>query len=207
MSLEIESLVVGEMGTNCHLVWDTEDEAGLVIDPGAEGDFISQKIIELGFKPLGIILTHGHFDHCLGLLEVKLNFKVPIYLNKADLSLYKNAGSSAKRWLGVDSGPLPQVDEDLKDGQKINFGSQTFTVMGTPGHTPGSVSLTNNISMLITGDTLFKGGIGRADFSYSDPELLKSSLKRIFELPGWCKVYSGHGEVTTIGEESLNFPG
>jgi glyoxylase-like metal-dependent hydrolase (beta-lactamase superfamily II) len=206
MSLVIETLNLGELGTNCYLAWDDESEEGIIIDPADEGDFISLKITELGLNPQAIILTHGHFDHVLGLLEVKLNFKIPVYLHPADLPLFRTARSSARHWLKKDPGPIPPVDRQLKDGQKISFGKQIFEVIWTPGHTKGSIALTNGLSVVFTGDTLFNGSVGRTDFSYSDPKELRSSVKRILALPGWCKIYPGHGETSTISAESLDVP-
>lgn len=206
MSLRIETLTLGQLGTNCYLVWDDSASEGLIIDPADEGEFISQKVREYKFTPVGIVLTHGHFDHCLGLLEVKLNFKVPVYLNKADHALFKRARKSAQRFVHLDPGPIPPIDRDLREGQKLPFGNQVLEIWETPGHSPGCVTLTNNISVAFTGDTLFKDGVGRTDFSYSDPDLLKQSLGRLFQLPGWCKIYPGHGEPSTIKAESGNFP-
>jgi glyoxylase-like metal-dependent hydrolase (beta-lactamase superfamily II) len=96
--MTILPLVVGDLHTNCYLAIDESTNKCLVIDPADEGDFISTTIIEEKLTPVGIVLTHGHYDHCLAALELKLNFDIPIYLHKADLFLYKNAAKSANFW-------------------------------------------------------------------------------------------------------------
>src|SRR3989339_1304491 len=96
--MEIICLKVGQMGTNCYLVSDEETGQTLIIDPGDEGDFISTTIIENKLTPVGIVLSHGHYDHCLAALELKLNFSIPIYLHQADLFLYQKAHKSHSYW-------------------------------------------------------------------------------------------------------------
>ncbi len=129
--MRIKRLEVGEMGANCYLVWDpttaTQSDGlakGVVIDPGDEGGFISEQILKEKIEPVAILLTHGHFDHMMGALEIKLNFPyyakaskgkhVPIYLQEGDLKLFKSARESAKHWLKRDIGPVPEVDKFYK---------------------------------------------------------------------------------------------
>ncbi len=192
MSLCIETLVLGQLQTNCYLAWSEQEGKGVIIDPADEGSFISQKILELGFKPEAILLTHGHFDHCLGSLELKLNFRLPILLNKADWPLFAQARFNTRHWLKKDPGPIPPPDGDLTDGQKIALGKETLEILATPGHTPGSICLIGG-NIIFTGDTLFKDGVGRTDFSYSRPQELQDSLKKIKQYPGRLG-YAGHGE-------------
>lgn len=201
---DIETLRLGQMGTNCYLVWDRNLKEGLVIDPGDEGDYVCQKVMELGFEPKGLVLTHGHFDHCLGLLELKLSFSTPVYLNHLDLRLYRSVRQSAKHWLGADPGPTPPIDKYLDSNQILTFGRFRLKVVTVPGHTKGSVALTDEKNIVFSGDTLFQAGTGRTDFDYSNPEALKKSLKRLFLLPPDCVVYPGHGEPTTIKAEIIN---
>jgi hydroxyacylglutathione hydrolase len=203
MSLNLKSYTLGELDTNCYLLWDEETLEAVVIDPAASGDFINQEILNLQLKPQAIWLTHGHFDHVLGLLEVKMAFGVPIWMHSDDQFLLKQATSSAKHWLKKTVDPVPPAEQFWQDGDSIKIGQHQFSVMQTPGHTPGSVSLYSaGNELLISGDTLFKNGIGRTDFSYSNHGQILESLQRLKTLPSQTKVFSGHGEATTIEAET-----
>lgn len=159
--MEIICLTVGSLQTNCYLVVDRQTQKTLIIDPADEADFISTTILEKKLIPEAILLTHGHYDHCLGALELKLNFNLPIYLHPADLSLYNNAHSSATFWsksqnktvipdMSLDpeyfSGirnpspilKLPPINSYLIDNQIITFGNSSLQVIHTAGHTQGS---------------------------------------------------------------------
>ena len=151
--MEIITLTVGDLATNCYLVTDEDTGETLIIDPGDEGDFISTTLLEKKLIPQAIILTHGHYDHCLACLELKLNFNIPIYLHQADLFLYQKAHLSAPFWSnktphrvipGLTRNPglltLPPIDHFLTDNQTITFGNSLLQVLHTTGHTPGSCS-------------------------------------------------------------------
>mgnify|MGYP001617982235 CR=1 FL=1 len=184
------------MESNCYLVWDQLANEGVVIDPGDSGEYISEEIVREGFDLRSVLLTHGHFDHVLAALEIKLNFGVPIRLNERDEFLYQKAPESAKHWAGVGTGLVAKIDEYIKEGEEIVFGRNRLKVVETPGHTPGSVCFyEKREKMLFTGDLLFADGIGRTDFGYSDPEEMKKSLKKIERLVReGVEIWPGHGE-------------
>lgn len=192
--MQIKTLKLGQLDTNCYLVWCEQTEEAIVIDPADEGSFISEQILELGLKPVAIVLTHGHFDHILGLLELKLNFsQTPIMMHEADLFLVESVQQRAQHWLKMAVDPAPQPDKLLKDGDKIRFGQEVLKVMHVPGHTPGGICLYDD-GVMFTGDTLFRDGIpGRTDLSYSSPRKMNQSLQKIKELPGSRQMYPGHG--------------
>jgi glyoxylase-like metal-dependent hydrolase (beta-lactamase superfamily II) len=203
--MTITPLVVGDLRTNCYVASDEATGQCLIIDPADEADFISTTILEKKFTPTAIILTHGHYDHCLAALELKLNFNIPIYLHQADLFLYKNADKSAKFWSSSLRGGnptrqshtkifrLPPIDLYLENNQTITFGDSHLDVIHTPGHTPGSVCLYCDPS-LFTGDTVFADGVGRADHSYSSKSDLKKSLQTLAKLKDNSIIYPGHEE-------------
>lgn len=209
--MEIITLTVGDLATNCYLVTDEDTRKTIIIDPGDEGDFISTTILEKKLLPQAIILTHGHYDHCLAVLELKLNFNIPIYLHPKDLFLYQNAQKSHSYWSDpVGAAPRgrphnPPIDFFLEDRQILPFGHSSLQVLHTPGHTPGSCCFlsvprhggAHSIQpILFTGDTLFAEGIGRTDLSYSSPTDLQKSLSKLRTITLEHKtpllIYPGH---------------
>lgn len=220
--MEILCLTVGDLATNCYLVTDEETRHTLIIDPGDEGDFISTAILENKLIPKAVILTHGHYDHCLAVLELKLNFSLPIYLHPKDLFLYKKAHLSASYWSptsplkgrfrrGRGSIPhLPPIDHFLNDQEIITFGNSSLKVLHTPGHTPGSICLLSSsttydlrpTTSLFTGDTLFVNGVGSTNHSYSSKSDLQKSLHHlqstIHALPNSPLIYPGHEDFGTV---------
>jgi len=202
--LEIKTLELGSLNTNCYLVWDKQTLEAAVIDPADSGDTISEEILREKLNLKRIVLTHGHFDHILGLLELKLNFpSAKIAIQKKDLFLLKTSEQRTWHWLKRKADPTPPPDEFLQNGGVFKLGKIKFEIIHTPGHTPGSICLyVKNEEILFSGDTLFLRGIGRTDLSYSSPEKMQKSLEKLFKLPGKTKVYSGHGEMTTIEREN-----
>lgn len=202
--MKIETLVLGQLATNCYLVWDEKTQEAVIIDPADEGTFIIQKIQDWGLKPKLIIATHGHFDHLLAATELKLAFNIPFLMHKADLFLLARIQETTKHFTGFEADPPPPVDKFLKDGDEVILGKEKLKVIEAPGHTPGSISL-HNKSVLFSGDTLFNNGIGRTDFSYASQEQLISSIEaKLFKLPNNTEVYPGHGPKTTILQEKNN---
>jgi hydroxyacylglutathione hydrolase len=186
--MEIKCLRVGELQTNSYLIWDENTRECFIIDPGDDADFITTEILQLKLKPLGILLTHGHYDHCLACLELKLNFNIPIYLNPKDNFLYQNAAKSANHWSATKALKQPPISPLPTE---INLGNKTIKVISSPGHTPGSVCFYVSPHLFV-GDTIFADGIGRTDFSYSSASDLKKSLAKIHSYPKGTLFYPGH---------------
>jgi len=205
--LQVKQLCVGSMQANCYLVWD-ETSKCVIIDPGDDPEYIAEKISSFNLRPKFLLATHGHFDHILAVTGLKLIFNIPFLCSKKDEFLVRTMAKRAKFWQKNKQIPAPHIDTDLLDGKNITFGKSKLKVLATPGHTPGGVSFFNEKeNLLFSGDTLFKQSIGRTDLSYSSPELLQESLKKILNLPSSTVVYPGHGESTSIGEEkSVNYP-
>lgn len=193
MSLHVESLVLGQLDTNCYFLVDEKSGDCIVVDPADDGTSINQLILEKQWQPRSVILTHGHFDHCLGLLEVQLAWDIPAFLHPADLFLVTRAQASAHHWLGYTPDPVPVPQEKLTDGQTLPVGDYQLTVLHSPGHTPGSVCLVSD-EFVITGDTVFKDGVGRTDFSYAKPLQLSASIAMLRESYDGRLGYPGHGE-------------
>jgi len=203
--MDIETVVVGPLETNCYLVSCPRSLACAVVDPGAEPDRILAAIRRLGLKPVVILNTHGHFDHIGANLDIKEAFDVPLALHAMDAPLLELAGRIGSSY-GFEARPSPPPDSHLQDGARIPVGVSALEVLHTPGHSPGSVSLLGP-GFLLSGDTLFEGGVGRTDLpGGSDRDLERSIRTRILVLPAETRVLPGHGPRTTVGREAASNP-
>ncbi|MFQ6084443.1 MAG: MBL fold metallo-hydrolase, partial [Candidatus Aminicenantia bacterium] len=198
--LDYHHLIVGALQTNCYLVYSPQSSECIVIDPGADGKKIISSIKRNNLKPKYIINTHGHIDHIGANRMVKEEFQIPLLIHHEDspmLTQKQNIGLAFL--LGARSSP--PADDFLKENQKIKIGQSSLEVIYTPGHSPGSISLKGD-EFIISGDTLFAGGVGRTDLPGGSWEILLSSIKeKILALPEDLIVLPGHGPVTTIKEE------
>lgn len=197
--MKIECLVVGQLQTNCYLVWSKENQETAVIDPGDDADFIIRRISDFNLLPKFLLTTHGHFDHVLAVTELKLAFKIPFLMHSADLPILKRIQSSARHFTGLAVDPVSIPDKFIKEGDSISFGKEKLQVRETPGHTPGGVAFYSR-GVLFSGDTLFADGVGRTDFSYSSKQDLQKSIKKLLKLPSNTPVYPGHGRPTRIAD-------
>lgn len=198
--MNLQTFVLGDLQTNCYLL--DENHEAIIIDPADDGDFLNEELSRQNLTLQAVILTHGHFDHCLGLLSLATAWpKLPIMLHSADHFLIDQAQASARHWLNREIDPVPKANQTLSDGQTINFANETLKVIHTPGHTPGCIALLsekqdNDETYLFTGDTLFADGVGRTDFAYSNhQDLLKSltKLKQLKEVGAYSLALPGHG--------------
>lgn len=199
--MKIETIVVGPLEVNCYLVWDEESMKGVVIDPGAEGERIVERIQELGISLTHIVDTHCHVDHIGANASVKEAFPdAVICVPEKDMPLFKSPHNPMLVML-CRAEPSPDPDLLLKEHDTIEVGAEKLEVMETPGHTVGSISLYSP-GVVFVGDTLFAGSVGRTDLPFSDHDALFVSVRRkIFTLPDETEVYPGHGPVTTVGRE------
>lgn len=206
--LKYETLVLGDLETNCYLVWDEETKQTLIIDPADDGVAISEEIENRKIKPMGICLTHGHYDHIMGALDLKLIYNIPLYCSEKDLFLLKRGGQTAEYFRRIKNKTpnITRIDIDLDKEKEIVLGEEKLEIIKTPGHTPGGICLYyKKEGILFSGDTLFKGLRGRTDFKYSSTKEIFESLKNLMKLPKDTLVLSGHGEPTTIEQESVRF--
>lgn len=196
---------LGQLQANCYLL--IQDKECIIIDPADEASFILEEIQRRNLQLIGIIATHGHFDHVMAAGEIQLSYpEIPLHVHSSDLVLINRLGETAKYFLGFDPQVIePQKIFDLKAGV-MSIGFFTFKVIETPGHTPGSCCVYfKKEKALFTGDTIFKDSIGRYDFSYSDKSVLKKSIETVLSLSESTIIYSGHGEETTVDAEKKNF--
>ena len=197
--MRITSQVVGPFQENYYLVVDETTQRAVLVDPGAEGERILRAVTASGATLDAIWLTHAHIDHVGAIAAVKRVHDVPVYLHPADLPLYERAGWQAAQYgLPFDEPPAP--DRELADGDILRVGDQEFTVLHTPGHAPGHCVFEGN-GVLLGGDLLFAGSIGRTDLPLCDPAAMAESLARVAALEPALRVHPGHGPATTIGRE------
>ena len=198
--MNLTCIQIPPLGTNCYFVLDGKTLG--IVDPGGEADHIIDYIEKEGFKPCCILLTHGHFDHAGAAGALKERYTIPIYIHALDAPMLQNAETSHAARFGF---PYEGCTADvlLEDGDTVNVGMLTFTLLHTPGHTAGSSCFFGE-DVLLSGDTLFAGTVGR--FERKDKEALKNSVRRLLALPEDTAVFPGHEGQTTILQEKRTNP-
>ncbi len=189
----------GIFQANCYIIGDEKTKQGAIIDPGGDPEGILNQCSQLGLNIKYIILTHGHGDHIGGVFDIKVATGAKILMNKKDEYLIKGGNKALMPILR--SIKLFEIDVYIEEGTFIEVGDINVSVIETPGHTPGGITLKIN-DILITGDTLFKGSIGRTDFEFSSfEEIIKSIKTKLLVFKDETDVFPGHGPSTTIGYE------
>ena len=203
----LETFPVGPLACNCTILGDEEAGEAIVIDPGDEVGRIHKRLTDLGLKLKQILVTHAHIDHVGGALKLKRLTGAPILLNESDLPLLKMMEMQAG-WLGVANPETAPPDAVLSDGLVDGLDRYPAQVLHTPGHTQGSVCLHfAPLKMLVAGDTLFAGSIGRTDLPGGNyDQIIDSIQSRLLPLADETKVVAGHGPATTIGAERRSNP-
>ena len=203
----LESFPVGPLQANCLLIGDEEAGEAIVIDPGDEAERIHGRLTELGLKLKQILLTHAHIDHVGGALKLKQLTGAPIFLHENDWPMLKTIRMQAS-WIGIPAPETAPPDEGLADGQIVGLERYPAQVIHTPGHTQGSVCLHfAPLKLLVAGDTLFEGSIGRTDLPGGNfDQIIDSIHAHLLALPDETRVLTGHGPETTIGKERRSNP-
>ena len=196
----LERLTVGPLAVNCYIVGDTATREVAIIDPGGNPNEILDTLKRGRLVTKAIINTHAHFDHVIALADIRAKTGAPFYLHAADADILAHTQRDAG-FFGMAVPKQTPADQLLQDGDSIQIGSLTLKVLHTPGHTPGGICLCSAEHVWV-GDTLFQGSIGRTDLPGGDYGTLMASIRdQLLTLPDLTRVYPGHGEPTTIGEE------
>ena len=203
--MHVHSITIGPIESNCHILVGENSQA-LVVDPGDEADRILQKIESLGLTVVGYPLTHGHVDHVSALAAVYRKHPAPVGIHPLDGAWAFSETNQIPPFYGAPEAP-PSIERSYEDGQTWEDGGLQYEVLFTPGHSPGGVCFHfRNEKVLIAGDTLFSGSVGRTDLPGGDPQILADSLERLKSLPEDTVVHCGHGPSTTLGKEKATNP-
>lgn len=208
--MDIHCFSVNPFYENTYLFW-TDPEQAVLIDPGFYTPVEEQQFLIFlenhGLTLSELILTHAHVDHIFGLSFIQKNFGLKPRLHASEMAIYKSANTVSGMY-GLRQFDYPEPGAHLSEGPGQTFGGIKFDVFFTPGHSPGSLSFyAPDHGVLFSGDVLFEGSIGRTDLPGGDYDTLIRSIRtQLLPLPGQTRVYSGHGGVTTIGQERVTNP-
>ena len=202
--MTLRTLCLGALDTNCYIVWD-EYRMAMIVDPADEADKILSVVAAEGLNVVTVVLTHVHFDHMLAAEAVCEAVGAPLYVGVGDETALIDPIRNLSGVFEMCPPMRIKADKVLREGDTISVGELTFTVMETPGHTPGCICLLCD-DLLLSGDTLFYDSIGRVDFPGGNVPDMLASLRRLASLPQNTQVYSGHGPMTTIGREVAQNP-
>lgn len=198
--LKLKLFTPPSFAANCYILKDEKSGDALVVDPGLYNNRLEAMLKEMGIAGLRyILLTHGHFDHIIGVNELKKNFGGQVVINEGDEACLYDARESLAYYFG-ETQHEDKADILVSDGDEIDFGNYKIKVMHTPGHSKGCVCYIIE-NMMFSGDTLFKSSIGRTDFPSSDIGEMKNSLRRLISLEEDYDVYPGHEGATTLSRE------
>jgi len=200
----ITPTTVGPFQENAYLVVDEHTNKAVFVDPGAEGDRLLEVLRRSGATLEAIWLTHAHVDHIGAIAALRRVHDVPILLHPLDEPVYA-AGESVARMYGLPFDRPPRPDAPLTEGQTLQVGNAAFEVMHVPGHAPGHVLFVGD-DLVLGGDLIFAGSIGRTDLPLSDPAAMQESLARAAALPERLVIHPGHGASTTVARELRSNP-
>lgn len=201
MAVTVQSMVVGEVMTNCYFLQNPQTKELIIIDPGDRASDIQKKVSAMEGKVVAILLTHGHFDHIMALERVRGFYECPVYAEEHEREVLADPMKNLTGMTG--DGISVSADRYVKDGDELHLAGFRILVMHTPGHTIGGCCYyLPDEKVLFSGDTLFAGSCGRTDFpTASTTDMLKSLRRIMTEIPDDVAVYPGHNMATTIRDE------
>lgn len=204
--MKIEKFVLGSMGTNCYLIENEETNELVIVDPAACPEYMIEYVRRIGYEPKAILLTHGHFDHIMGIEGWTKVFDIPVYYQKEERAILENPEWNLSGVFGTGYTYMGGIG--LADGEIIEAAGYSFRMIHTPGHTVGGCCYyVASEEVLFSGDTLFCRSVGRSDFPTGSMSVLVRSIQeRLLCLPESVMVYPGHNELTCIADEKQHNP-
>ena len=204
--IHIDALVVSLFESNCFILRRNDDPDVILFDPGDNAEDIILHLRTNRLVPAVYLLTHGHVDHVSGIADMVATFPAPVALHPRDAAWAFTDRAALPPYYDTPKAP-PKIDRQIEDNQEWTDIGLTYRVIHTPGHSPGGVAFYFEAEkMLFSGDSIFRGSIGRSDLPGANPATLAASLKKLMELPDDTTVYCGHGPTTTIGAERKTNP-
>jgi len=205
--MRISNYVCGPLGVNTYIVQDEGTGKAVIIDAAEFFCELKEHIDRIGKENIAaILLTHCHFDHTMGAAELRDYTGAPVMIHNLEQNWVDDPEYNGVKYFMMASGTrFPKPDKVMHNGDVIEFGDSSLTVMHTPGHSPGSCCFVSG-DVIFSGDTLFQVSVGRTDLPGGNSRHLRESLSRLTAMDDDCKVYPGHGSPTTIGYERQNNP-
>lgn len=203
----LEALMVGPFAENCYVIGDERSGVGTIIDPGDEAVRIALLVEQTNLEIERILITHAHIDHVGAVTTLVQEYSCPVFMHREAEPMLKALPNQAVM-MGLRFGEVPTVDGYIEDGDTVSVGGLELRALYTPGHAPGHISFhVPDEGLVISGDALFAGSIGRVDLPGGDMDVLIGSIRnRLLTLPDETRVLSGHGPETTVGQERANNP-
>jgi glyoxylase-like metal-dependent hydrolase (beta-lactamase superfamily II) len=203
----LEKLTVGPFQENCYVIGDQESGVGAIVDPGDEAARIALAVEQTNLEIAQILITHAHIDHVGAVASLAEEYACPVLMHAEAEPMLKQLPTQAMM-MGLRFGKLPTVDRHIEDEEVLEVGSIKLESRYTPGHAPGHLAFyVESEGLVLSGDALFAGSVGRTDLLGGDADLLMRSInERLLSLPDETRVYPGHGPGTTIGDERAYNP-
>ena len=203
----LEMLTVGPFQENCYIIGDEDSGVGVVVDPGDEAARIALAVEQANLDVGSIIVTHAHIDHVGAVAALVDEYTCPVLMHAESEPMLKQLPTQAIM-MGLKLGKVPAVDRHIGDGDVLEVGELRLRSLYTPGHAPGHLAFyVEDQGLVLSGDALFAGSVGRVDLPGGSMEVLMRSIEeRLLTLPDETTVYPGHGPQTTIGNERTSNP-